>query len=127
MQGHQKDLAPFVAASSAVYKAVVEPAASIIADKRILCPGGCYLTTFRSRLWSRTKALTTRRELSGEDERDCLIFASASVTPRFVPLVHRPARTSSWCWIFSADDRAKGSGAARQGKHVALVLDLKRQ
>jgi CHAT domain-containing protein/tetratricopeptide (TPR) repeat protein len=36
VQGPAEDLAPFVAASNALYKAVVEPAASIITDKRIL-------------------------------------------------------------------------------------------
>ncbi|HEX3230399.1 MAG TPA: tetratricopeptide repeat protein, partial [Pyrinomonadaceae bacterium] len=36
VQGPSEDLAPFVAASNALYKAVVEPAASIISDKRIL-------------------------------------------------------------------------------------------
>lgn len=36
MQGPAEDLAPFVAASNALYKAVVEPAAAIVADKRIL-------------------------------------------------------------------------------------------
>src|SRR5438874_7275538 len=36
VQGPAEDLAPFVAASNALYKAVVEPAASVIADKRIL-------------------------------------------------------------------------------------------
>ncbi|HYV25693.1 MAG TPA: CHAT domain-containing tetratricopeptide repeat protein [Pyrinomonadaceae bacterium] len=36
VQGPAEDLAPFVAAANALYKAVVEPAASVIADKRIL-------------------------------------------------------------------------------------------
>src|SRR2546430_3735515 len=36
VQGPSEDLAPFVAASNALYKTVVEPAASVIADKRIL-------------------------------------------------------------------------------------------
>ncbi|HXI23720.1 MAG TPA: CHAT domain-containing tetratricopeptide repeat protein [Pyrinomonadaceae bacterium] len=36
VQGPSEDLAPFVAAANALYKAVVEPAASVIADKRIL-------------------------------------------------------------------------------------------
>jgi CHAT domain-containing protein len=36
VQGPAEDLAPFVAASNALYKAAVEPAASVIADKRIL-------------------------------------------------------------------------------------------
>jgi CHAT domain-containing protein len=36
VQGPSEDLPPFVTASNALYKAVVEPAASIIGDKRIL-------------------------------------------------------------------------------------------
>src|ERR1041385_1572117 len=36
VQGPSEDLAPFVAASNALYKGAVEPAASVIADKRIL-------------------------------------------------------------------------------------------
>src|SRR2546430_2252155 len=36
VQGPSEDLAPFVAAANALYKTVVEPAASVIADKRIL-------------------------------------------------------------------------------------------
>ncbi|HYW74971.1 MAG TPA: CHAT domain-containing tetratricopeptide repeat protein, partial [Pyrinomonadaceae bacterium] len=36
VQGPAEDLPPFVAASNALYKAVVEPAASVIADKRLL-------------------------------------------------------------------------------------------
>src|SRR5205814_489718 len=36
VQGPAEDLVPFVAASNALYKTVVEPAASVIADKRIL-------------------------------------------------------------------------------------------
>jgi CHAT domain-containing protein/tetratricopeptide (TPR) repeat protein len=36
VQGPSEDLAPFVAASNALYKSVVEPAASVIGDKRIL-------------------------------------------------------------------------------------------
>jgi len=36
VQGPSEDLAPFVAASNALYKTVVEPAAATIADKRIL-------------------------------------------------------------------------------------------
>ncbi len=36
VQGPSEDLPPFVAASNALYKAVVEPAASVVGDKRIL-------------------------------------------------------------------------------------------
>jgi CHAT domain-containing protein/tetratricopeptide (TPR) repeat protein len=36
VQGPSEDLAPFVAASNALYKTVVEPAASIASDKRLL-------------------------------------------------------------------------------------------
>ncbi len=36
VEGPSEDLAPFVAAANALYKAVMEPAASIVADKRIL-------------------------------------------------------------------------------------------
>jgi CHAT domain-containing protein len=36
VQGPAEDLPPFVAASNALYKAVVEPAAPVIADKRLL-------------------------------------------------------------------------------------------
>ncbi|HYX27849.1 MAG TPA: CHAT domain-containing tetratricopeptide repeat protein [Pyrinomonadaceae bacterium] len=36
VQGPSEDLPPFVAASNALFKAVIEPAASIVADKRIL-------------------------------------------------------------------------------------------
>lgn len=36
VQGPSEDLPPFVAASNALYKAVIEPAASVVGDKRIL-------------------------------------------------------------------------------------------
>ena len=36
VEGPSEDLAPFVAASNALYKTVIEPAASMIADKRLL-------------------------------------------------------------------------------------------
>ena len=131
VQGPSEDLAPFVAASSAVYKAVVEPAASIIADKRILvvADGALNYVPFEALVkngegadYASLNYLVKTNEIVYSPSASVIaaIRASAPSSSRNILLVADP--------VFSADDpRAKGSGAvvtASDTRGLGLGLGL---
>jgi len=116
VQGPSEDLAPFVAASNALYKAVVEPAAGVIADKRILvvADGALNYVPFEALVkngegadYASLNYLVKTNEIVYSPSASVIsaIRASAPSSSKSILLVADP--------VFSADDpRAKGSGAA---------------
>jgi CHAT domain-containing protein/tetratricopeptide (TPR) repeat protein len=129
VQGPAEDLAPFVAASSALYKAVVEPAVSIIADKRILvvADGALNYIPFEALVkngegadYASLNYLVKTNEIVYSPSASVIaaIRSSAPSSSKNILLVADP--------VFSADDpRAKGSGAAAaSGETRGLGLGL---
>lgn len=116
VQGPSEDLPAFVAASSALYKAVVEPAASIIADKRVLvvADGALNYVPFEALVKSGEGAdyaslnyLVKTNEIVYSPSASVIaaVRGSSAASGKNILLVADP--------VFSADDpRAKGSGAA---------------
>jgi tetratricopeptide (TPR) repeat protein len=116
VQGPSEDLAPFVAASNALYKAVVEPAGAIITDKRILvvADGALNYVPFEALVknaegadYASLNYLVKTNEIVYSPSASVIaaIRASAPSSSKNILLVADP--------VFSADDpRAKGSGAA---------------
>ena len=102
VQGPSEDLAPFVAASNALYKTVVEPAGSAIADKRILvvADGALNYIPF--------EALVKNSE--GAD------YASLSYLVKTNEIVYSPSAS-----VISAI--RGGSGASSSSKSMLLVAD----
>ena len=102
VQGPAEDLAPFVAASNVLYKTVVEPAASIIADKRILvvADGALNYIPF--------EALVKSSE--GAD------YASLNYLVKTNEIVYSPSAS-----VIAAI--RIGSGGASSGKSMLLVAD----
>jgi CHAT domain-containing protein len=117
VQGPSEDLPPFVAASNALYKAVVEPAASIISDKRILvvADGALNYIPFEALLknadgadYASLNYLVKTNEIVYSPSASVIAAirqGSASSSGKSMLLVADP--------VFSADDpRAKGGAAA---------------
>jgi CHAT domain-containing protein len=129
VQGPAEDLAPFLAASNALYKAVVEPAAATIEAKRILvvADGALNYIPFEA-LVKNTEAadyaaasyLVKTNEIVYSPSASVIaaIRQGAAVSGKSMLLVADP--------VFSADDpRAKGSGAAAaSGETRGLGLGL---
>jgi CHAT domain-containing protein len=116
VQGPSEDLPPFVAASSALYKAVVEPASATIADKRILvvADGALNYIPFEALVknsegadYASLNYLVKTNEIVYSPSASVIaaIRGSSAASGKNILLVADP--------VFSADDpRAKGSGAA---------------
>src|ERR1700752_2110912 len=129
VQGPAEDLAPFVAASNALYKAAVEPAAAMIADKRILvvADGALNYVPFEALVknsdgadYASLNYLVKTNEIvySPSSSVIAAIRANAAPSGKNILLVADP--------VFSADDpRAKGTGAApAAGEPRGLGLGL---
>jgi CHAT domain-containing protein/tetratricopeptide (TPR) repeat protein len=130
VQGPSEDLPPFVAASNALYKAVVEPAASIVGDKRILVVADGALNYIPFQALVKNGEGTDYASLAYLVKTNEVVYSpSASViaairqgstpsTGQSVLLVADP--------VFSADDpRAKGGAAANtSGETRGLGLGL---
>jgi CHAT domain-containing protein len=101
VQGPSEDLPPFVAASSALYKVAVEPAASVIADKRLLivADGALNYIPF--------EALVKNSE--GAD------YASLNYLVKTNEIVYSPSAS-----VIAA---IRGNANAPSGKNVLLVAD----
>src|SRR5581483_11653659 len=121
VQGPSEDLAPFVAAANALYKTVIEPAAALIADKRLLivADGALNYVPFEALVKTGAGASPAPDYASLDyliKSHEIVYSPSASVigairsgssgaSGKAMLLVADP--------VFSADDpRAKGSGAA---------------
>jgi len=130
VQGPAEDLAPFVAASNALYKAVVEPAASLIGDKRLLVVADGALNYIPFEALVKNIEGADYASLNYLIKTNEIVYSpSASViaairstgggsSGKSILLVADP--------VFSADDpRAKGSGvAATSGETRGLGLGL---
>jgi len=130
VQGPSEDLAPFVAAANALYKAVVEPAAGICADKRLLIVADGALNYIPFEALVKNSEGADYASLNYLVKTNEIVYApSASViaairagnpasTGKSILLVADP--------VFNADDpRAKGSGAASpSGETRGLGLGL---
>ena len=101
VQGPAEDLAPFVAASNALYKAAVEPAASLLGDKRLLvvADGALNYIPF--------EALVKNTE--GAD------YASLNYLIKTNEIVYSPSAS-----VIAA---IRGTGAGAPGKNILLVAD----
>ena len=120
VQGPSEDLAPFVAASNALYKAVVEPAAAIIADHRVLVVADGALNYIPFEALVKNAEGADYASLNYLVKTNEIVYSpSASV----IAAIRGNANGSSGKNIllvadpvFNADDpRAKGSGAATAG------------
>src|SRR5215831_13579227 len=130
VQGPAEDLPPFVAASNALYKAVVEPAATVIADKRLLVVAGGALNyiPFEALLkngdgadYASLNYLVKTNEIVYSPSASVIAAIrqnSSGAAGKSMLLVADP--------VFSADDpRAKGTGtAAASGETRGLGLGL---
>jgi CHAT domain-containing protein len=130
VQGPSEDLPPFVAASNALYRAVVEPAASIIGDKRILvvADGALNYIPFEALVknsegadYASLNYLVKTNEVVYSPSASVIAAirqGSASSSGKSMLLVADP--------VFSADDpRAKGgAAAASSGETRGLGLGL---
>jgi CHAT domain-containing protein/tetratricopeptide (TPR) repeat protein len=130
VQGPSEDLPPFVAASSALYKAVVEPAVSVIADKRLLvvADGALNYIPFEALLkngdgadYASLNYLVKTNEIVYSPSASVIAAirqSSNGATGKSMLLVADP--------VFSTDDpRAKGNGAATaSGETRGLGLGL---
>jgi CHAT domain-containing protein len=130
VQGPSEDLPPFVAASNALYKAVVEPAASVIGDKRILvvADGALNYIPFEALVknsdgadYASLNYLVKTNEVVYSPSASVIAAirqGSASSTGKSMLLVADP--------VFSADDpRAKGGAtASSSGETRGLGLGL---
>lgn len=101
VQGPAEDLAPFVAASNALYKAVIEPAAASFADKRILivADGALNYVPFEALV----------KSSDGAD------YASLNYLVKTNEIVYAPSA--------SVIASIRGQGAPGAGKSVLLVAD----
>ena len=102
VQGPSEDLPPFVAASNALYKAVIEPAASVIGDKRILvvADGALNYIPFEALV----------KNSDGAD------YASLNYLVKTNEIVYSPSAS-----VIAAI--RQGSGGASSGKSMLLVAD----
>lgn len=130
VQGPSEDLPAFVAASSSLYKAVIEPVASIIADKRMLvvADGALNYIPFEALIknadgadYASLNYLVKTNEIVYSPSASVIAAirnSAAGSGGKNVLLVADP--------VFSADDpRAKGSGpAASSGETRGLGLGL---
>jgi CHAT domain-containing protein len=130
VQGPSEDLPPFVAASNALYKAVVEPAAAIIGDKRILVVADGALNYIPFEALVKNSEGADYASLNYLVKTNEVVYApsasviaairqgSASLSGKSMLLVADP--------VFSADDpRAKGGAAvASSGETRGLGLGL---
>src|SRR5262245_22188998 len=130
VQGPSEDLPAFVAASSALYNAVIEPAAAIIADKRVLvvADGALNYIPFEALIkktdgadYASLNYLVKANEIVYSPSASVIAAirgSSNTASGKNVLLVADP--------VFSADDpRAKGSGAtAASGETRGLGLGL---
>ena len=130
VQGPSEDLTAFVAASNALYKTVVEPAATMIADKRLLivADGALNYIPF--------EALVKNTEGADYASLNYLVKANEIVyspSASVIAAIRGSSNTASGKNVllvadpvFSADDpRAKGSGAtAASGETRGLGLGL---
>ncbi|HEX3085267.1 MAG TPA: CHAT domain-containing tetratricopeptide repeat protein [Pyrinomonadaceae bacterium] len=130
VQGPSEDLPPFVAASNALYKAVVEPAAAIIGDKRILVVADGALNYIPFEALVKNSEGADYASLNYLVKTNEVVYApsasviaairqgSASSSGKSMLLVADP--------VFSADDpRAKGGAAvASSGETRGLGLGL---
>ena len=133
VQGPSEDLAPFVAASNALYRAVVEPAAAVIADKRILVVADGTLNYIPFEALVKNTEGADYASLNYLVKTNEIVYSpSASVIAAIrgsSPTVREGARGSMLVVadpVFSADDpRAKGStGASVSAETRGLGLAL---
>ncbi|MFN2577028.1 MAG: CHAT domain-containing protein [Pyrinomonadaceae bacterium] len=119
VQGPSEDLAPFVAASSALYKTVIEPAATVFADKRMLVVADGALNYIPFEALVKNSDGADYASLNYLVKTNEIVYApSASVIAAIRganPTVREGGNKSMLLVadpVFSADDpRAKGSGA----------------
>jgi CHAT domain-containing protein/tetratricopeptide (TPR) repeat protein len=133
VQGPSEDLAPFVAASNALYKTGVEPAASVIADKRILVVADGMLNYIPFEALVKNTDGADYASLNYLVKTNEIVYSpSASVIAAIrgsSPTVREGARGPMLVVadpVFSADDpRAKGStGATASAETRGLGLAL---
>jgi len=128
--GPAEDLPPFVAASNALYKAVVEPAATVIADKRLLVVAGGALN------YIPFEALLKNGDGADYASLNYLVKTNEIVYSPSASVIAAIRQNSSGAGgksmllvadpVFSADDpRAKGNAnAAATGETRGLGLGL---
>src|SRR5437868_5163073 len=135
VQGPSEDLPPFVAASNALYKTVVEPAASVIGDKRILVVADGALNYIPFEALVKRSDGADYASLNYLVKTNEIVYSpSASVIAAIRggnPTVREDAGSGRSMLlvadpVFSADDpRAKGSAAASSsGETRGLGLGL---
>jgi CHAT domain-containing protein len=134
VQGPSEDLAPFVAAANALYKTVVEPAASVIADKRILVVADGLLNYIPFEALVKNTEGTDYASLNYLVKTNEIVYApSASVIAAIRggnPTVREGGKNAMLVVadpVFSADDpRAKGSTggtASAETRGLGLALE----
>ncbi len=130
VQGPSEDLAPFVAAANALYKAAVEPAASIIADHRVLVVADGALNYVPFEALVKNAEGADYASLNYLVKTNEIVYApSASVIAAIRGNANAPSGKNILLVadpVFNADDpRAKGSGAATAaGETRGLGLGL---
>ncbi len=131
VQGPSEDLAPFVAASSALYKTAVEPASALIADKRLLVVADGALNYVPFEALVKNSDGADYASLNYLIKTNEIVYSpSASVIAAIRSGSSGPAAGKSMVLVadpvFSSDDpRAKGSGAASSvGETRGLGLGL---
>jgi CHAT domain-containing protein len=135
VQGPSEDLAPFVAASNALYKTVVEPAASIAGDKRLLVVADGALNYIPFEALVKNSEGADYASLNYLVKTNEIVYSpSASVIAAIRggnPTAREGAASSKSILlvadpVFSSDDpRAKGSGSASSsGETRGLGLGL---
>ncbi|MGH3851254.1 MAG: CHAT domain-containing protein, partial [Pseudonocardiaceae bacterium] len=117
VQGPSEDLAPFVAASSALYKAAVEPAGAVIAGKRLLVVADGALNYVPFEALVKNSEGADYASLNYLVKTNEIVYAPSASVIAAIRLSTAGSAGKSLLLVadpvFSADDpRAKGSGAA---------------
>jgi CHAT domain-containing protein/tetratricopeptide (TPR) repeat protein len=130
VQGPAEDLPPFVAASNALYKAVVEPAASVITDKRLLVVADGALNYIPFEALLKNSEGADYASLNYLVKTNEIVYAPSASVIAAIRQNSAGARGKSMLLVadpvFSGDDpRAKGTGAAAaSGETRGLGLGL---
>ena len=130
VQGPSEDLAPFVAASNALYKVVVEPAASIIGDKRLLIVADGALNYIPFEALVKNTEGADYASLNYLVKSNEIVYAPSASVVAAIRGGSAPAGGKNILLVadpvFNADDpRAKGSaGASTSGETRGLGLGL---
>jgi CHAT domain-containing protein len=127
-QGPSENLAAFVAASNALYKAVLEPAGSLLGDKRLLVVADGALNYIPFEALVKTGDGADYASLSYLIKTNEVVYApSASVVAAIRQSTNRPATKNVLVVadpIFSANDPRLKGGTATQGTGEARGLGL---